>query len=181
MPWGLNTGLQAWSQCASRRYCDRPPWGTLSVAFLGPSANAQNVPKIHTALHTSRASLPIVVCNLPPNSNSPNAMTIRHSYALQLQNSKIQANCSTAVLCCTLPAVHFPSCYLFHCPKFYIASSEPSNVSCCGDIMDLYSADTCCKPCLWYWRAGCMSSWAHSVQRRRNTRPTRLPLRSSCL
>jgi len=47
--------------------------------------------------------------------------------------------------------------------------------------MDLYSADTWCKPCLWYWRAGCISSWAHGLQRWRNTRPTRLPLRSSHL
>lgn len=43
----------------------------------------------------------------------------------------------------------------------------------------LYSAYTCCKPCLWYWWAGCTSSWAQSIHRWRNTRPTHLPLRSS--
>ena len=47
--------------------------------------------------------------------------------------------------------------------------------------MDLYSANTCCTSCLWQWWAGWISSWAHSVQRWRNTRPTRLPWRSSYL
>jgi len=181
VPWGFNTGLQVWIQCAYRRSCDRQRWAKLTVDFLCPSAYAQKAPKIRTALQALPAALPIVVWNLPPKRNSPNVMTIRCSCALQLQNSK-----NSGQLLNYCPLLHSPNSAL----PIMLPFSLPNVLHCLQRTFKrvflcrykyLYLAYTCCKSCLWYWWAGCTSSWAQRVHRWRNTRPTRLPFRSSYL
>jgi hypothetical protein len=39
------------------------------VVFLGPRANAELVPKLHIALHTSHAALPMVTLKILPYTN----------------------------------------------------------------------------------------------------------------
>jgi hypothetical protein len=64
---GVNARLLARSHFASGRYCDRPTRSRFSVAFLGPRANAELVPKFHVALHVSHAALPMVTFKFRPN------------------------------------------------------------------------------------------------------------------
>jgi hypothetical protein len=52
----FNAGLLARSQFASGRSCDRPTRSRLSVAFLGPRASTELVPKFHVALHATHAA-----------------------------------------------------------------------------------------------------------------------------
>jgi hypothetical protein len=61
---GFNAGLMARSQFAFGRSCDRPTRSRFSVAFLGPRANAELVPKFHVALHASHAALPMVALEI---------------------------------------------------------------------------------------------------------------------
>jgi hypothetical protein len=56
----FNAGQLARSQFTSGRTCDLPTQSKFSVAFLGPRANAELVPKFHVALHASHAALPMV-------------------------------------------------------------------------------------------------------------------------
>jgi hypothetical protein len=58
-----------WSQFASGRSWDRPTRWRFSVAFLGPRANAELVPKFHVALHASHAALPMVTLTMAPCTN----------------------------------------------------------------------------------------------------------------
>jgi hypothetical protein len=62
----FNAELLARSQFASGRSCDRPTRSRFSVAFLGPRANAELVPKFHVALHASHAALPLVTSKFRP-------------------------------------------------------------------------------------------------------------------
>jgi hypothetical protein len=66
---GFNAGLLARSQFASGRSCDRPTQSSFSVVFLGPTANAELVPKFHAALHASHVTLPMVTLNISPYIN----------------------------------------------------------------------------------------------------------------
>jgi hypothetical protein len=67
---GFNVALLTRSQFASgRRSCDRPTRSRFSVAFLGPRANTELVPKFHVALHASNAALPMVTLKLSPCTN----------------------------------------------------------------------------------------------------------------
>jgi hypothetical protein len=60
----FNAGLLARSQFASGRPYDLPTRPRFSVAFLGPRANAELVPKFHVALHASHAALPVVTLQI---------------------------------------------------------------------------------------------------------------------
>jgi hypothetical protein len=50
----FNAGVLARSQFASGRSCDRTTRSRFSMAFLGPRANAELVPKFHVALQPSQ-------------------------------------------------------------------------------------------------------------------------------
>jgi hypothetical protein len=65
----FNAGLLARSQFASGRSSDRPTRSKFSVVFLGPTANAELVPKFHIALHASHAALPMVTLQIAPYTN----------------------------------------------------------------------------------------------------------------
>jgi hypothetical protein len=66
---GCKAGLVARNQFASGRSCDRLTWSKFSMAFLGPRANGELVPKFHVALHASHAALPMVTLKISPYTN----------------------------------------------------------------------------------------------------------------
>jgi hypothetical protein len=72
---GFNARLLARSQFASGRSCDWPTRTRFSVDLLGPTANAQLVPKFHIALHASHAALSMVTLNISPYSNVTSTLT----------------------------------------------------------------------------------------------------------
>jgi hypothetical protein len=49
----------------------------LSVAFLGPRANAELVPKCHVALHASHAALPMVTLKISLQCSPFNSINIK--------------------------------------------------------------------------------------------------------
>jgi hypothetical protein len=62
----FNAGLLARNHFASGRSFDRPNRSRLSVAFLGPRANAELVLKFHIVLHASHGALPTITLRASP-------------------------------------------------------------------------------------------------------------------
>jgi hypothetical protein len=67
-----------------------------SVVFLDLRANAELVPRLHVALHASRAALPMVTSKFRPNIALPTLAPILLMHPLQRHiNNKIPLICVT--------------------------------------------------------------------------------------
>jgi hypothetical protein len=106
------------SYCTVKTSWNRPTRPKFPVIFLGPRGDANSVqnPTLHCMLLMQPSS------DFSSKRSLLKAKKNRPSVYLQGQNS---TKFSTPFLCCLFPPLQFPSHYLCHFPKFYLATTLP--------------------------------------------------------